>query len=446
MSSTSNAHAEFQGMQSALAEALAFVVREKPDDPIDAIGRRLLSRSSKAESSPLDDEEARKLEKPIVNGETAVALALDLYGLEVVPGSLKDLDSYDDRNFYFRGTKAREELALPADAHAVEGADGTFHFVLKVHNGVESLEPGFIEAQNQAMAALREAGVWCPRALPSRDGALIAFAPLPLSSGVVRNHAVRCLPFKPAGLMGGVVATTGLLRDVGVITAKVSKALASFEHAATHRTFMWDLAQTLAVRPLLTHLSSERRTLIGSVLDEFETLVLPSVPKLRTTVIHGDINDQNVLVGPAGAADGERCVVGVIDFGDMCHTWMVNEIAIAAAYAVIALHYDRPEGAPSVDEMPSLGEVPAAVAIVSAYASQMEAQGMALSEAEWSVLPTLIACRIAMSLCIGAYSSAKDPTNEYLKLTLLPGLTALQRLRATPVDELLVALKSGSTP
>ena len=155
MSSTSSAHAEFHGLQSALAEALAFVVREQPDDPIDAIGRRLLARSSKTESSPLDDEEARKEEKPIVSGETAVTLALDLYGLEVVPGSLKDLDSYDDRNFYFRGTKAREELALPADAHAVEGADGTFHFVLKVHNGVESLEPGFIEAQNQAMAALR---------------------------------------------------------------------------------------------------------------------------------------------------------------------------------------------------------------------------------------------------------------------------------------------------
>ena len=93
------------------------------------------------------------------------------------------------------------------------------------------------------LAALRAAGVWCPRALPSRDGALIAFAPLPLASGVVRNHAIRCLPFKPAGLMGGVVATTGLLRDVGVITAKVSKALASFEHPAAHRPFMWDLAQ-----------------------------------------------------------------------------------------------------------------------------------------------------------------------------------------------------------
>ena len=69
---------------------------------------------------------------------------------------------------------------------------------------------------------------------------------------------------------------------------------------------------------------------------------------------------------------------------------------------------------------------------------------MPLIEAEWVVLPTLIACRIAMSLCIGAYSSAKDPTNEYLKLTLLPGLTALRNLRATPADELMRVLRAGA--
>ena len=75
--------------------------------------------------------------------------------------------------------------------------------------------------------------------------------------------------------------------------------------------------------------------------------------------------------------------------------------------------------------------------------AQMAAMGLGLSDAEWAVLPTLIACRIAVSLSIGAYSSARDPTNEYLKLTLLPGLKALQKLRETPADELMAALKAG---
>ena len=74
----------------------------------------------------------------------------------------------------------------------------------------------------------------------------------------------------------------------------------------------------------------------------------------------------------------------------------------------------------------------------------MAALGMALSDDEWYVLPTLIACRIAMSLCIGAYSSAKDPTNEYLKLTLLPGLAALKGVRAVPVDQLERTLRAAA--
>ena len=63
--------------------------------------------------------------------------------------------------------------------------------------------------------------------------------------------------------------------------------------------------------------------------------------------------------------DAGTAVEGVIDFGDMCYTWLVNEVAITAAYAVIALHYERPPGAPSVDEQPSLGEVEAAAAVVA---------------------------------------------------------------------------------
>ena len=444
MPPTSNhAYLESTGISTVLAEAVAGILRERPADPIEALAERLKAHKHKSpSSSPLDDEEARKDEKPIIEHARAVELAKELYGLTVIPGSLKDLDSYDDRNFYFRATHDRPQLADPADAHAADG--GAFHFILKVHNGVESLNSGFIECQNQAMAAVRASGVWCPRALPDVDGRLISFAPSPLAGGTIREHAVRLLPFKPAGLMGGVVATADLLRQVGVATAKVSAALLAFDHPASHRTFIWDLAQTAAVRPLVTHLEPERQQLISAVLDEFESRVLPRASDLRAAVVHGDVNDQNVLVASSPGGGGDE-VVGVIDFGDMCRSWLINEIAIAAAYAVIALHYETKDDEKAAAGKPkALSEVAACVAMVSSYASTMKAQGMPLIEAEWVVLPTLIACRIAMSLCIGAYSSAKDPTNEYLKLTLLPGLTALRNLRATPADELMRALRAGA--
>ena len=84
------------------------------------------------------------------------------------------------------------------------------------------------------------------------------------------------------------------------------------------------------------------------------------------------------------------------------------------------------------------------MAMTGSYAAEMAAQGMPLTESEWEVLPTLISCRIAVSLAIGAYSSAKDPTNEYLKLTLLPGLAALKGVRAVPVDQLERTLRAAA--
>ncbi|KAL3909164.1 MAG: hypothetical protein SGPRY_009523 [Prymnesium sp.] len=64
-----------------------------------------------------------------------------------------------------------------------------------------------------------------------------------------------------------------------------------------------------------------------------------------------------------------------------------------------------------------------------------------LDDNEWRALPVLISCRIAISLTVGAYSSSKDPHNEYLKLTLIPGWKALQKMRATSNDQWTQMLK-----
>lgn len=389
----------------------------------------------------LAEEIKRKAEKPIVSPEQAIEVARELFGLQVVQSSVRDLDSYDDRNFYMRATHSRTELSLAADNN--DASSGFQHFVLKVHNGIESLNPSFIECQNLAMDAVRSSGVWCPRALPGLDGAAIARTQLPLASGVKRNHAVRCLPFRPGGLLADVELSDALLRQLGGVTARVSGALVAFDHPAAHRdAFIWDLAQAPAARPLLKHSLVERHAALSGVFDEFETLVLPRSRKLRRATIHGDINDQNVLVDDSGTA-----VLGVIDFGDLSYSWVVNEIAIATAYVLIAMHYksaSSAKGEPAA-KGPALSEVDAAVAMTSSYAAQLAKQGMALGADEWAVLPTLIATRITVSLVVGAYSSAQDPTNEYLKLTLLPGWAALQQLRAIPALELAETLRQAAT-
>lgn len=366
-------------------------------------------------------EEERKKQKPVLDAEGAAAVAASLYGLAVVPGSIKDLDSYDDRNFYFKATADRPEWLSASDENGA--GDGAAHFVLKVHNGVESAEPSFIEAQNEAMGRVRAGGgVWCPRALPSLAGLPIARHGVPTaeSDGAPRNLALRCLPFRPGRLLGDVrEPSAALLAQLGATAARVSASLETFSHPATRRpTFIWDLAHAHGVRTLLLHLPAERRPTVAGVLDEFEARVLPRAHELRAQVIHNDLNDQNVLVDEAGAE-----VVGLLDFGDLCHSWLVNELAISIAYVAIARFYGSTDAArPGPDEAAAMRRD------IEAVTAGFEA-ARPLNEAERAVLPTLVAGRVAVSLTLGAYSSSLDPSNEYLKMTLLPGWRALQLLR-----------------
>ena len=78
MPPTSNhAYLESTGISTVLAEAVAGILRERPADPIEALAERLKAHKHKSpSSSPLDDEEARKDEKPIIEHARAVELRL----------------------------------------------------------------------------------------------------------------------------------------------------------------------------------------------------------------------------------------------------------------------------------------------------------------------------------------------------------------------------------
>ena len=340
-----------------------------------------------AEESTADKEARRKLQKPVCNHEKAAALALELYGHSADLASIKELDSYDDRNFYYRTTAGGGE------------------FVLKVHNGVESEQPAFIHAQNAAMACVQAApGLWSPSPCLSLAGNTIEFAELALLDGSPRRHAVRCLPFKPGKILGDVPPSVALLAKLGQYAGRADAALRSFEHAAAVREHMWDLRQTAQLQGLLQHLEPVQVGVVQGVLDEFGHGVLPRADELPAAVIHSDINDQNVLVDAGGSE-----VVGLIDYGDLVHSWQLNELAICAAYVLIYLHYDKwraaadaaaeaAAGAPT----PALEPLLALRAVCHAYHAERP-----LSDVEWAALPTLISCRLAMSLTIGMFSAAQ---------------------------------------
>ena len=71
--------------------------------------------------------------------------------------------------------------------------------------------------------------------------------------------------------------------------------------------------------------SAEQRSVVERVLDRFVTSALPSWPQLRGQVVHGDPILENVRLDPAGR------VCGIIDFGDIVHSSLLQDVAAALA-------------------------------------------------------------------------------------------------------------------
>lgn len=166
-----------------------------------------------------------------------------------------------------------------------------------------------------------------------------------------------------------------LAEDIGLLAGTVVRALEGFDHPALHYDDHWDLARagrTIGELSGNIALRSDR-ALVEDVRDHLMVRA-PLLEKLPKQVIHGDINDLNILV-----ADGE--IAGLIDLGDTRYSWRIGELAIAATYAMLGT--DDP--------------IAAAEDVVTGY---VEVAHATHDEAE--AIYELIRARLAVSVCVAA--------------------------------------------
>jgi len=119
------------------------------------------------------------------------------------------------------------------------------------------------------------------------------------------KHFVRLMGYLPGRFLSQVRPhSPDLLRSLGVFLGSMDKAFASFHHPAADRELKWNMKfAPSTIRGSLHHLAEpEGRALVNHFLKRYEDLTLPLLPQLRTSVIHNDANDNNVLVGRASAA------------------------------------------------------------------------------------------------------------------------------------------------
>ncbi|CAM4177963.1 aminotransferase class III-fold pyridoxal phosphate-dependent enzyme [Flavobacterium weaverense] len=189
--------------------------------------------------------------------------------------------------------------------------------------------------------------------------------------------------------------------NLGLFLGEMDLTLKDFKHPAANRHYDWDVKNTLDVRKNLHYIKShENRRLVAYFLMQFETEVQPHISSLRNAVIHNDANDYNVLV------EGDQ-ITGLIDFGDMVCTSLINNLAIACTYAM--LDSEKP--------------LEVAAEIVKGYHSKM-----AITELEVSLVYYLIAGRLCISLCQSAFNYSKDSSNEHHFLTEKPAWQLMHQL------------------
>lgn len=260
------------------------------------------------------DEDMRKLLVPNPTQEQVVEAFVNGY---LPPGQtlkiLKELDSYDDKNYM------------------VQISDGT-HYLAKICNGVEShdfIENGTdssIYFQTAMMEHLNHHDIPTSAPVPSKTGKPSIVASLPVVSvqHSPRNLVVRLLSWVPGRTMSSLpFLPIESLLDAGRFLGKLDEKLDLMDpqpFKACKRYHAWDGKNTLDLRNYTHCIDDERRRgMVESVFDAFQHDIIESNVEFRTGLLHSDFNDANILV------DKDMKVSGVIDFGDSVYRYVPRE-------------------------------------------------------------------------------------------------------------------------
>jgi Ser/Thr protein kinase RdoA (MazF antagonist) len=222
---------------------------------------------------------------------------------------------------------------------------------------------------------------------------------------------VRLFTYLPGLPLHLATRSTDQRRHLGAALARLGLALRGLFHPAAGHDLLWDIKHAPRLRRFLPHIvEPERRALVAAILDRFETEVGPVLPRLRAQIAHADFNPHNVLVD----ADDHARVAGILDFGDMVHTPLVNDLAVAASYQLSL----------TGDPLAEAGDLIAGYHAVAP-----------LEPVEIDLLYDLIGARLATTAAITSWRAARYPENrEYILRNAPRAWAGLQAFAALPRD------------
>ena len=310
---------------------------------------------------------------PNFDNETIAELVMELYGIE---GEISPLVSFEDQNARIKTSEAS--------------------FVLKIANKKWSHE--FLQMQTDVLGYLKTTApeLKFPSIVMTSKGQSITY---------VEGFAIRLLTYLEGDLFTNIAKTPELYLDVGRFMGKFSKAMQSYSSDVTKGSDeLWKLDNVLACKIYLPEVIDEdARDRIERLYEVYEKNILPKLPNLRKAIIHGDANEQNLLVAP----DNPTKISGLIDFGEMQLASQVNDLAITLAYSL-------------------LGENDIAMAstkIIAGYEHEFN-----LEAEEREILFYLMAMRLVTNITMTSHVANLFPDNEYILIAQKPARALLKKL------------------
>ncbi|MEA2508315.1 MAG: hypothetical protein QOG21_397 [Actinomycetota bacterium] len=305
--------------------------------------------------------------------------------LETTPPELSQDEAGDIARRGFGVTGSALPLDSERDLNFLIVTEDAGRFVLKLSNSAD--DPLVLDMQTQAMLH-----IGC------LDPSLPVMQPLPAKTGgftheVARaggeKHVARLFTFLPGAIADPQDMDGASLEAFGALVGRMGVALRGFFHPAAGYKIMWDLKHSLELRRVLNDLSDpHQRELVESILVGFEERVAPGLDGLRAQIIHNDLTLDNVLLDPS------HRVSGVVDFGDLTHTALICDLAIA----LVSMMWGRSDPLEAAD------------ATITGYRSVV-----AIETEEGEILADLVLARLAALVTIAGWRVRHYPENaEYI--------------------------------
>ncbi|MGB5698603.1 aminotransferase class III-fold pyridoxal phosphate-dependent enzyme [Muriicola sp.] len=255
-------------------------------------------------------------------------------------------------------------------------------FVLKIYDNTPRVI-GEILAEDEVLLSLQKLSPYdIPNRIPTKEGNAYI---------TTNDHLYRLLTFVEGDFLGDVAHTPALLSSLGQFLGLLDKKLLLKEiDSYKAKELLWDLKHLQKNYSLRSYIPDIRdRNLVEYFFLQYNEHIQPHRYTLRQSLVHNDANDWNVLT------NGKK-VSGIIDFGDMCHTWLVAEIAVALTY--VMMNKEDP--------------LKAATQVLKAYHKELP-----LTPLECDCLYYLIAARLCISVCNSAHSKHQKPDSTYITIS-----------------------------